>query len=202
MGVHDDESIFLTQEEHELFLLSQTEVNEEAEETEQQAFENAIMEVHRQYNLRRKKENDNPPKKVVETKKATETKRIVETKKTSETSPKKVPKRNNVESPAKRTPKILQRENQTEVSSTSQPSAPAHRTPMDKPEVQSLRKASTTFSLEGELAKLKIPIPLSELMRKNAYRSQVIKSLSIEPEIGMKAFECRICKLLRHGKSC
>jgi hypothetical protein len=72
MGVHDDESIFLTQEEHELFLLSQTEVNEEAEETEQQAFENAIMEVHRQYNLRRKKENENPPKKVIETKKATE----------------------------------------------------------------------------------------------------------------------------------
>jgi hypothetical protein len=32
MGVHDDESIFLTQEEQELFLLSQTEVNEEAEE--------------------------------------------------------------------------------------------------------------------------------------------------------------------------
>jgi hypothetical protein len=64
MGVHDNESIFLTQEEHELFLLSQIEVvNEEAKETEQQAFENAIMEVHRQYNLRRKKINDNPPKK-------------------------------------------------------------------------------------------------------------------------------------------
>jgi hypothetical protein len=187
MGVHDDESIFLTQEEHELFLLSQTEVNEEAEETEQQAFENAIMEVHRQYNLRSKKENDNPPKKVVETKKATETREIVETKKTSETSPKKVPERNNVESPAKRNPKILQRSNQTEVSSTSQPSASAHRTLMDKPEVQSLSKASTTFSLEGELAKLKIPIPLSEMMRKNAYRSQVIKALSIEPEIGTKA---------------
>jgi hypothetical protein len=33
MGVHDDDSIFLTQEEHELFLLSQTKVNEEEEET-------------------------------------------------------------------------------------------------------------------------------------------------------------------------
>jgi hypothetical protein len=58
---------------------------------------------------------------------------------------------------------------------------------MDKLEVQSLSKASTTFILEGELAKLKIPIPLFELMRKNAYRSQVIKALSIEPEIGTKA---------------
>jgi hypothetical protein len=47
MGVHDDESIFLTQEENELFLLSQIDVNEEAEEIEQWSFENDIMEVHR-----------------------------------------------------------------------------------------------------------------------------------------------------------
>jgi hypothetical protein len=47
MGVHDDEAIFLTQEEKELFLLSQTKLNKEAEETKQQAFENTIMEVHR-----------------------------------------------------------------------------------------------------------------------------------------------------------
>jgi hypothetical protein len=72
MGIHGDESIFLTQEEHDLFLLSQKEVNEEAEETKKKAFENVIMEVHRQYNLRRKKANDNPPKKATETKKATE----------------------------------------------------------------------------------------------------------------------------------
>jgi hypothetical protein len=47
MGIHDNEAIFLTQEEKELFLLSQTKVSEEAEETKQQAFENSIMEVHR-----------------------------------------------------------------------------------------------------------------------------------------------------------
>jgi hypothetical protein len=58
---------------------------------------------------------------------------------------------------------------------------------VDRSELLSLRRAPTTFSLEGELSKLKIPIPLSELMSKNAYRSQVIKVLSIEPEIGMKA---------------
>jgi hypothetical protein len=184
MGIHDDESIFLTQEEHEMFLLSQTEVNEEADKTEQEAFENAIMEVHRQYNLRSKKANDNPPKKTVETKK------VVETKKTSENPPKKILERNNVEASTPKSPKILQRENQTEVSSigqTSQPRTSGHRIPTDKPEVQTLSKVSTAFSLEGELAKLKIPIPLSELMNKNAYRSQVIKSLSIEPEIGTKA---------------
>jgi len=47
MGIHDNDSIFLTQEEHELFILSQIKVNEEEEKSEQQAFENAIMEVHR-----------------------------------------------------------------------------------------------------------------------------------------------------------
>jgi hypothetical protein len=103
MGIHDDEAIFLTQEEQELFLLSQTELNEEAEETEQQAFEETIMEVHRQYNLRRKKTNENPPKKV------TETKKIVETNKTSGPSTKKIPEKGNVESLAKRNPTILQR---------------------------------------------------------------------------------------------
>jgi len=35
MGVHNDEAIFLTQEEKEIFLLSQTKLNEEANETEQ-----------------------------------------------------------------------------------------------------------------------------------------------------------------------
>lgn len=79
---HDHDSIFLTQEGHEMFLLSQMEVNEEAEESEQQAFENAIMEVHRQYNLRSKKTNENSLKKAAETKK------------TSKNLPKKVPERN------------------------------------------------------------------------------------------------------------
>jgi hypothetical protein len=172
---HDHESIFLTQEEHEIFLLSQTEVNEEAEKTEQQAFENAIMEVHRQYNLRSKKTNENSPKKAAETKK------------TSENLPKKSPGRNDVESLAQKTPEILKRTSRTEVSSTIQTGAPVHRVSIDKSEVQSLNKTTAPFSLEGELAKLKIPIPLSELMNKNAYRSQVIKYLSIEPDIGTKA---------------
>jgi hypothetical protein len=48
MGIHDNEAIFLTQEEQELFLLNQTKVSEEAEDAGQQAFENAILEVHRQ----------------------------------------------------------------------------------------------------------------------------------------------------------
>jgi hypothetical protein len=35
MGIHDNEAIFLTQEEQELFLLNQTKVSEEAEDAEQ-----------------------------------------------------------------------------------------------------------------------------------------------------------------------
>jgi hypothetical protein len=170
MGVNDNDSIFLTQEEQELFLLSQTEVDEE--ESEQQAFENAIMEVHRQYNLRSKNSNDNP------------TKKASETKKTSDIVPKKVPEKKNSEAPTKRTPDSIPRTTQTEVASTSQPSTTAQKNVADKSDFQSQRRTPTTFSLESELAKLKIPIPLSELMNKNAYRSQVIKALNIEPGVG------------------
>jgi hypothetical protein len=99
-------------------------------------------------------------------------KKTVEIKKTSETSPNKVPERNNVEPPAKRNPKILQRDQirlrfHQLINQVFLPIG----TLMDKPEAQSSSKASTTFILEGELAKLKIPIPLSEMMRKNTYRS-------------------------------
>ena len=112
MGVNDNDSIFLTQEEQDLFLLSKTEVDEE--ESEQQAFENEIMEFHKQYNLS-KKSNENP------------TKKAYDTKKTSYTTPKKVPEKNNSETSAKRTPKTLPRTTQTEVASTIQPSTTAHK---------------------------------------------------------------------------
>jgi ribonuclease HI len=58
---------------------------------------------------------------------------------------------------------------------------------VDRSKLLSQSREPTPFSLEGELAKVKIPIPLSELMSKNAYRSQVIKALRIEPNIGTKA---------------
>jgi hypothetical protein len=69
MGIHDNEAIFLTQEEQELFLLNQTKVSKEAEDAGQQAYENAILEVHRQYNLRSKKTEGNSSKKTTETQK-------------------------------------------------------------------------------------------------------------------------------------
>jgi hypothetical protein len=187
MGIHDNEAIFLTQEEQELFLLNQTKVSEETEDAEQQAFKNAILEVHRQYNLRSKKTEGNSPKKM------TETKKVVENKNTSEPSAEKTPEKStapeksNVDAPVKKNLTILKRPSQPEVSPINPPSTSEQKNMVDKPELMSQGRTPTPFNLEGELAKIKIPIPLTELMNKDGYRSHVIKALAIEPDIGMKA---------------
>jgi hypothetical protein len=98
-------------------------------------------------------------------------KKVVETKKTSENLPKKAPGRNDVESLVQKNLEILKRTSRTEFSSTTKTSVPSHKFSINKSEVHGLNKATSPFNLEGELAKLKIPIPLSELMNKNAYRS-------------------------------
>jgi hypothetical protein len=190
MGIHDNEAIFLTQEEQELFLLNQTKVSEEAEDAEQQAFENAILEVHRQYNLRSKKTEGSSPKKTTETKKEVETKKTSEP--SAEKSPEKStaeksPEKSNANAPVKKNLTILKRPSQPEVSPINPPSTSEQKNMVDKPELMSQGRAPTPFSLEGELAKIKIPIPLTELMNKDGYRSQVIKALAIEPNIGTKA---------------
>ena len=66
MGINDDETVFLTQEEQELFQLSLTELDSEESDDYKQGFENAIMEVHSKYNLRCKKTSDAPNKKTSE----------------------------------------------------------------------------------------------------------------------------------------
>jgi hypothetical protein len=58
---------------------------------------------------------------------------------------------------------------------------------VDQSESTSQIQTPMPFILEGELAKIKIPIPLTELMRRGSYRSQVLKALAIEPDIGTKA---------------
>jgi hypothetical protein len=185
MGIHDNEAIFLTQEEQELFLLNQTKVSEEAEDSEQQALENAILEVHRQYNLRSKKTEGSSPKKAIETKK------VVETKKASEPSAENIPEKITTDPPMKKNLTILKRQPQPEVSPINPPSSSGHKDLVDKPELMSQGRAPAPFILEGELAKVKIPIPLSKLMNKEGYCSQVIKALAIEPNIGTKALTIR-----------
>jgi len=116
-----------------------------------------------------------------------EAKKVVETKKSSEPSAEKILEKSNAEVPAKRNLTILKRSSQPEVSSINQPSTSDQNNVVDKPQLMSQSRSPAPFSLEGELAKVKIPIPLSKLMNKDAYRSQVIKALTIEPDIGMKA---------------
>jgi hypothetical protein len=120
-----------------------------------------------------------------------EMKKIVKTQKSLEPSAKKSPEKGNAEVPAKRNITILKRSSQTEVSSTNPQNTSGLKSVVDKSELLSQSRAPTPFNLEGELAKVKIPIPLFELMRKNSYRSQVIKSLSIEPDIGTKSLTIR-----------
>jgi hypothetical protein len=172
MGINDNDSIFLTQEEHDLFLLSQTEIDEE--ESDQRAFENEIMEVHRQYNLRSKKSNDNPTKKAPDFRKTANT----PTKKVYDSPPKK-----NSEVPTKRTSDFVSKIAQTDVPSTSQPKDTSQKNVVEKSYFSNQNKTQTSFNLESQLEKLKIPIPLIELMNKNAYRSEVIKAMNIEASI-------------------
>lgn len=63
MGTNEDDSVFLTQEEQELFLLTQMELESKESDDYKYGFENSILEFHRQYNLRRNKINDNSNKK-------------------------------------------------------------------------------------------------------------------------------------------
>ena len=51
MGINNEDIVFLTEEEKDLFCLIQTEIEFEGSKDYKQGFENAIMEVHKKYNL-------------------------------------------------------------------------------------------------------------------------------------------------------
>jgi hypothetical protein len=112
MGIHDNETIFLTQEEQELFLLNQTKISEEAEDDAQQFLENAILEGRRRYNLRSRKTEG------VSSEKMTETQKTVKSKKSPEPStqntPDKVSLKNRDDPPLKKNVTILKRSAQPE----------------------------------------------------------------------------------------
>jgi hypothetical protein len=130
------------------------------------------MEVHRQYNLRSKMSNNK------------QTKKYYETKKPSDTLAKKVPEKKKSDTPTKRTLDSIPRTYQTEVAFTRQSNHTTQRNVVEKSDLQDQNRTPATFSLESKLAKMKIHIPLSELMNKNAYRSQVIRALNIELGVG------------------
>jgi hypothetical protein len=150
-----------------------------------------ILEVHRQYNLRSKKTEGNSSKKTTETQKVVETEKTLEpttVEKTPEkTTAKKFFEKGKADAPVKKNITILKRPAQPEVSPVNPPSTSEQKNMVDQPESMSQTRTPMPFSLEGQLAKIKIPIPLTDLMSRGGYCSQVLKSLAIEPDIGTKA---------------
>jgi ribonuclease HI len=181
MGIHDNEAIFLTQEEQELFLLNQTKVSRETEGAGQPTWEDDILEVHRQYNLRSKKAEGNSPRKTTEAQKTAATQKTPE-----KTTAGKSSEKGKAEAPVKKNVTILKRPAQPEISPVNLPST-SDRREMDQPESTTQARTLAPFSLEAELAKIKIPVPLTELISRGGYRSQVLKALAIEPDIGTQA---------------
>jgi hypothetical protein len=92
----------------------------------------------------------------------------------------------------------LKRPSQPEVSPINTPSTSELKNMVDKSEQMSQCRTPTPFSLEGELAKIKISIPLTKLMNRGGYHSQVIKSLAIEPDMGMKSLTSWISESFGH----
>eukprot|EP00253_Pinus_taeda_P004133 PITA_04133 len=106
------------------------------------------MEVHKQYNLRSRKVLDTP-KKPVETP-AKKNVEILTQKNLDVIIPKK--------------PDTASKTIQTNDPSTNQPRYIPQRDGADKLEAINSNKTQTSFNIENELAKLKIPIPFTELM--------------------------------------
>lgn len=63
---------------------------------------------------------------------------------------------------------------------TNHESATKEKLENKDPLVKEVDKVST-FSLENEIAKLKVSIPLTKLMKNNSYKHQVSKILNIDP---------------------
>ena len=55
---------------------------------------------------------------------------------------------------------------------------------------------TSTFSLENEISKLKVSIPLTELMKNNSYRGQVSKILNFDPMSDMVSVEDDLPELI------
>ena len=101
MGIDDNNTIFLTQEDQELFELQQLKLDSSESFDYKQGYDYAINEINNQYNLRNKKNNESS------------------TKKTSQTQNKKI-----VEAPKTKVLQILPRENKQNSSSFQNISSP------------------------------------------------------------------------------
>jgi len=60
MGINDEDIVFLTQDEQELHMLQQLQIHLGESFDYKQGYDSTIFEVHKQYNLRRRKNFDIP----------------------------------------------------------------------------------------------------------------------------------------------
>ena len=73
MGINEDNTIFLTQEDQELFEMQQLQLDSGESFDYKQGYDFSINEVHKQYNLRSKKNIEPSIKKYVQTEKKKKT---------------------------------------------------------------------------------------------------------------------------------
>ena len=126
--------LYFSLKKNKIFCFFQKLKNDHEEsEDYKQGFENTIMEVHRQYNLRSKKSTDNPTKKTPDN----------STKRTTDTSTKKildVPPKKNTKIPTKRRSNIVSKTTQTDIPSTSQPKDTSQKEVGEKQDVSNPNK--------------------------------------------------------------
>lgn len=132
MGANEYSYVVLTQEEQDLFLLTQMELKSKESDDYKHGFENVVLEVHIQYNLRRKKNNDNSNKKYLNNsrKKTLEfgPKKIAESSKRNENNAKK----RNTSNITKKTVDVSTKSIQTGMPTTSKQDEIITRTIADK----------------------------------------------------------------------
>ena len=74
LGIKNENVVFITQEEQELYMLQQLQLQSRESFDCKWSYESTIYEVHKQYNLRSKKNNEIPTKRSIQT----QTKKITE----------------------------------------------------------------------------------------------------------------------------
>ena len=151
-----------------------------------QCYESAIYEVHKLYSLRSKTNTEIPTKKSIQT----QTKKIIEApvtkvlqilpRGTQGTSSPKIVDITSTETQTETiTQNIPNRSNQSKTAETQieLPSTKKQdknvQTTFVKEDLIQTNKAQLPFNIKTEIAKLKISVPLTELVKNESYRSQI-----------------------------
>lgn len=183
---------FLTEEEHESYMLQQLQLEFRESFDLKQGYESAIYKVQKQYILRSKKTNEAPTKISIQT----HNKKITEALVTEvlQILPRATPEAS--------TPKIIditstetQTETITEINPNKGNQSKTTKTQTEFPSTEKqdkntlttffmedliqTNKAQLPFNIKTEIEKLKILVTLIELVKNESYRSQITETLNI-----------------------